>query len=151
MDDFALAPAERRLLAALNARGARFIVIGLGAAVLQGAPLSTQDSRFSGWNIPVTTRSDKRPQTAGVWISPFGMQPPAFGGDGLERIDVHGLEDFAAEYQRAFAAEIDQIPLKVLPLERVIAEQDVNEPAQRSGRPAGTQSRGAARDAKASD
>jgi hypothetical protein len=36
VDDFAaLTPAERALLEALNRRGVRFIVIGLGAAVLQ--------------------------------------------------------------------------------------------------------------------
>lgn len=127
MDDFALAPAERRLLAALNARGARFIVIGLGAAVLQGAPLSTQDLVL--WlEHPGDDAVRQAAADAGeFWVSPFGMQPPAFGGEGLERIDVvltaHGLEDFATEYERAFVTEIDQIPLKVLPLERVIASK----------------------------
>lgn len=43
MDDFALTPAERALLEAPNARDVRYLVIGLGAAVLQGAPVSTQN------------------------------------------------------------------------------------------------------------
>ena len=43
MDDFALTSAERALLAALNRRGVRYLLIGLSAAVLQGAPVSTQD------------------------------------------------------------------------------------------------------------
>lgn len=127
MDDFALGPAERRLLAALNARGARFIVIGLGAAVLQGAPVSTQDLdlwlEHPGDDAVRHAASD----AGGFWISPFGMQPPAFGGEGLERIDVvltaHGLEDFATEYELALVAEIDSIPLKVLSLDRVIASK----------------------------
>lgn len=41
MDDFALTPAERALLGAPNARDVRSLVNGLGAAVLQGAPVST--------------------------------------------------------------------------------------------------------------
>ncbi len=40
MDDFALTSAERALLAAFNHRGVRYLVIGLSAAVLQGAPVS---------------------------------------------------------------------------------------------------------------
>ena len=42
MDDFALMPAERALFVALNRRGVPFIIIGMGAAVLQGAPIATQ-------------------------------------------------------------------------------------------------------------
>lgn len=43
MEDFALTPAERALFTALNQRGVRFIIVGMGAAVLQGAPVATQD------------------------------------------------------------------------------------------------------------
>lgn len=42
MDDFALTPAERALFAALRARGVRFLIVGMGAAVLEGAPVATQ-------------------------------------------------------------------------------------------------------------
>jgi hypothetical protein len=35
VDDFALTPAERRLFSALRARGVRFLIVGLGAAVLE--------------------------------------------------------------------------------------------------------------------
>jgi hypothetical protein len=43
VDDFALTPAEQALVQALNRRSARFLVIGMGAAVLEGAPFATQD------------------------------------------------------------------------------------------------------------
>jgi hypothetical protein len=63
----------------------------------------------------------------GFWIPPFGMQPPAFGGDGLSRIDVvltaHGLRPFAEEFQDSVDREIDGITVRVLPLERVIASK----------------------------
>ena len=43
MDAFALTPAERALFRALSHREIRYLVIGLGAALLEGAPVSTQD------------------------------------------------------------------------------------------------------------
>ena len=65
-------------------------------------------------------------RAGGVWIpGHFGMQPPAVGGDGLaERFDVvmtmSGLSDFAAEYAQALELELDGVPVRVLPLERII-------------------------------
>jgi hypothetical protein len=105
VDDFALTPAERTLLAALNTHGVRFLVIGLGAAVLQGAPVSTQD--------------------LDLWFERPGDD--AVGGEGLDRLDTvltaHGLDDFAAEYARALDLTVDGIAVKVLPLERVIVSK----------------------------
>src|SRR5687768_12973059 len=89
VDDFALTPAERALFQALNRRAVPFLVVGIGAAALQGAPLATQDLDI--WFERV--HDDERIRLAaadagGFWISGFGNQPPAFGGAGLERIDV---------------------------------------------------------------
>jgi len=44
VDDFALTPAERAFFQALNRRSARFIVIGIGAAVLEGAQLAALEA-----------------------------------------------------------------------------------------------------------
>ena len=127
VDDFALTPAERLLLEALQRRGVRFVIVDMGAAVLEGAPLATQDL-----DLWIEQVGDERVRLAavdvgGFWISGFGMQPPAFGGEGLERIDIvltmHGLEGFATEYQRCVECEVDGLRLRVLPLERVIASK----------------------------
>ena len=127
MEDFALTPAERALFLALNRRGVPFMIIGMGAAVLEGAPIATQDL-----DVWFERADDERIKLAGAdaggfWISGFGLQPPAFGGDGLQRIDVvltaHGLDPFAVEYARALEREIEGIALRVLPLERVIASK----------------------------
>lgn len=141
MDDFALTPAERALLVALNGHGVRFLVIGLGAAVLQGAPLSTQDVDL--WLEHPGDDAVRRAATdaGGFWVSPFGMQPPAFGGDGLERMDVvltaHGLDSFDAEYGRAIEHEIDGVPVKILPLERIIvSKRSTNRPKDIAALPA---------------
>jgi hypothetical protein len=127
VDDFALTPAERRLIQALNDRGVRYLLVGLGAALLEGAPVATQ-----GLDIWFEHVTDERIAAAaraasGFWISGFGKQPPAFGGEGLDRIDVvltaHGLETFAREYDRATEREIDGVSIRALPLERIIASK----------------------------
>ncbi len=127
VDDFALAPAERRLFEALNARGVRYLLAGMGAALLEGAPVATQD--LDVWFESVTDGriGDAARDAGGFWISGFGQQPPAFGGPGLERIDVvltvHGLDVFAIEYERAVTYEIDGVTLRVLALDRIVASK----------------------------
>ena len=141
MDDFALTPAERALFDALNRRGIRFLVVGLSAAVLEGAPLATQ--HLDIWLERVD--DDQLPGAAadagGFWTSGFGVQPPAFGGPGLERLDAvltaHGLETFDAEYGRALSREIEGVSLKVLPLSRVIvSKRATNRPKDLAALPA---------------
>lgn len=124
--DFALTPAEQRLFRALDARGVRFLVIELSAAVIEGAPIATQDIDL--WLEHIDQRVAQAAADAnGFWISGFGMQPSAFGGEDLDRIDVvltaHGLDDFVTEYGKALVREVDGIPLRVLPLDRVIASK----------------------------
>jgi len=127
VDDFALNLAERRLFEALSRHGIRFLIIGMGAAALEGAPFATQD--IDVWFASV--EDPRIPQAAreagGFWISGFGVQPPSFGGDELTRIDVvltaHGLADFDAEYAAAVDRTLDGVSLRVLPLERVIASK----------------------------
>ena len=101
MDDYALTPAERTLLVALGRHGMRFIVIELGAAVLQGAPVSTQDLDLWLERPGDDAVKQAAADASGFWIAGFGMHPPGFGGAGLERIDVvltaHGLESFGID------------------------------------------------------
>src|SRR5262245_34519361 len=83
VDDFALTPAERALFRALDREAIRYVVIGMGAAMIEGAPVTTQDLDL--WLE--RTEDDRLRRAAaeagGFWISGFGMQPPAFGGPGL--------------------------------------------------------------------
>ncbi len=55
------------------------------------------------------------------------MQPPALGGEGLDRVDLvltaSGLESFEREYTGAREYELDGVRVKVLPLERVIVSK----------------------------
>lgn len=53
-------------------------------------------------------------------------QPPILGGMG-DRFDVvtsmSGLPDFESEYARSLEMELEGVPLRVLPLERIIASK----------------------------
>jgi hypothetical protein len=58
----------------------------------------------------------------------FGMRPPALGGDVLgDRFDVvilaSGLRPFADEYAESVALEIEGVPLRVLPLPRILVSK----------------------------
>ena len=109
VDDFALTPAERRLFAALRARGVKFLIVGLGAAVLEGAPVATQD--------------------IDVWFETIDNEQIKLAAqdDELSRIDVvptaHGLKRFAEEYDAGIEREIEGVILRILPLERVVASK----------------------------
>lgn len=112
---------------ALNRRGVRFLVIGLGAAVLQGAPVSTVDLDVWLEDPGAEAVRQAAGDAGGFWVPAFGLQPPAFGGDGLARVDIvltaHGLDAFDQEYERGLEQVIDGIPVRVLPIERVIASK----------------------------
>jgi hypothetical protein len=134
VEDFALTPAERQLFLALNSRGVRFILLGMGAALLEGAPVATQDldlwfERVDDEGVRLAARD-----AGGFWISGFGAQPPAFGGNGLDRIDVvltaHGLDGFEAEYGRSLVRSVEGVEFHVLPLERIIASKRVTKRAK---------------------
>jgi hypothetical protein len=127
VDDFALTLAERRLFRALNERGVRHVLLGMSAALLEGAPVATQDLDVWFENTHDERIAQAARDAGGFWISGFGMQPPAFGGSGLERVDVvltaHGLDAFAIEYERAVAREVEGVVLRTLPLDRIIASK----------------------------
>ncbi len=126
MDDFtALTTAERRLLEELNRSGVRYILVGLSAAVLQGANTGTRDIDiwFEDTTDPRIGAAVR--EAGGIWVSgSFGMRPPQIGGDVLgDRLDVvvhmHGLGKFVDELAHTTIIEVDNIPLRVLSLERI--------------------------------
>ena len=69
----------------------------------------------------------RRAEPADCTRPTFGLQPPALGGEGLDRVDValtaSGLESFESEFARARDYDLDGVPVKVLPLERVIVSK----------------------------
>jgi len=125
----ALTAAERALVEALDRRGVRFMLVGLSAALLQGANVSTQDIDLWFEELGDPRIGEAVREVGGIWVSgSFGMRPPGIAGDVLgDRLDVvthmHGLETFDVEYAGALSIEIDGLMVKVLPLARIVASK----------------------------
>jgi hypothetical protein len=122
-----LTPIERKFLSTLVASGTRFMVVGMSAADLQGASIGTQDIDL--WLKSTSDGGlDKAAQAVGslfIWRA----NPPTFSSQDLERIDIvrscSGLGPYDKEYDNTLNMDIEGIPVKVLPLERVIASKRV--------------------------
>src|SRR5687767_3317660 len=101
------------------------MVVGLGAAVLQGADTATQDLDL--WFDSLADPAVAQAARAAGGVFAWRANPPVIAGEGFEHIDLvircDGLESFTAEYQGAIDVAIDDFSIKILPLERVIASK----------------------------
>jgi len=130
VEDFsALTPGERALFEALERLGVRFIIVGLSAAVLQGANAATRDIDLWFEDVSDERLAEAIREAGGIWVSgAFGMRPPQIGGDAVgDRIDVvthmHGLGDFSDELANTAVVDVDGLPLRVLRLDRILASK----------------------------
>lgn len=127
MSDFVLTPAERALLQALEALRVRYLLVGMGAALIEGAHGTTQDLDLWFGRIDPTSVGEAARRAGGFYTSGMSLQPPTIGGEGLDRVDLvltaDGLDSFEDEYSRAHEYDLDDVRVRVLPLERVIASK----------------------------
>ncbi len=127
MSEFALTPAERALLDGLQALGVRYLIVGMGAALLEGATGTTQDLDLWFGSIDPEKVGEAARSAGGFYTSGVGMQPPAILGAGLDRVDVvvtaSGLGSFDDEYAGAQELDLDGLRVRVLPLARVIVSK----------------------------
>lgn len=131
---------EIELLRELTNAGVPFMLVGLGAAVVQGADAVTKDLDlwFRSTADPGLAEAARKVGAAFIWRN----NPPLFSGPGLDDIDVvikcDGLRDFDAEYATAITiALVPDLVIKVLPIERVLAsKRAANRPKDRAVIPA---------------
>jgi len=118
---------EARFLEALVEEGVEFLVVGLAAAALQGAPAVTQDIDlwFRDLSDPGLRRALRR--VGATYIPPSLQNPPLFAGADAGLFDVvvkmHGLGSFAQEARRALRVPIGAVEVRVLPLARIIVSK----------------------------
>lgn len=105
----------------------RFVIVGLSAAALQGAPVVTQDvdlwfGRLDDPNLAAALR-----QVGGAYVPPTASTPPMLAGEGLELFDVvlrmDGLESFDDEWANALELTVGDVVTRVLPLPRILASK----------------------------
>ncbi len=128
-----LSETELRLLESLLRHKIRFMVVGLSAAALQGAPVVTEDIDLWFDNLSDPKLMQALVKIGAAYIPPFGDNPPMLGGPGSEPFDVvirmNGLGEFADEWKRALEIKVGKLKLKVLPLERIlVSKQAANRP-----------------------
>ena len=118
---------EFRVLESLLRHKIRFMVVGLSAAALQGAPVVTEDVDLWFENLSDPRLMAALAEVGAAYIPPFGYNPPMLGGVGSEPFDIalrmNGLDDFVNEWRRAKKLKVGKLWLKVLPLERILASK----------------------------
>ena len=105
----------------------RFLVVGLSAAALQGAPVVTQDVDLWFRNLDDPQLAAALRQVGGAYVAPTLHTPPMLAGEGLELFDVvlrmSGLNSFDEEWAGAITVTVGDVDTKVLPLARVLASK----------------------------
>ena len=118
---------EEAFLEALVEEGVPFLLVGLAAAALQGAPAVTQDIDlwFSDLSDPRFRRALDR--VGAAYVAPSVNNPPLLAGGGSDLFDIvihmHGLDGFDEETKRAVHIRIGRVEVPVLPLDRIIASK----------------------------
>lgn len=120
---------EILFLQELNKQKIPFIIVGLSAAVLQGAPVATQDVDIWFQDLANVKIQKALKKVGGFYIPPMPemQNPPRFAGADFEFLDIvvgmAGLDDFETEYKNAIDIVLGSVKVKVLPLNRVIASK----------------------------
>ena len=104
-----------------------FMIVGLSAAALQGAPVVTQDIDLWFRTLPDPGIERALKKVNGSYIPPIAENPPMFAGDGVELFDIvvhmHGLGEFDDELKHTIKIPLGRIKVFVLKLERIIASK----------------------------
>jgi hypothetical protein len=118
---------ELRLLQILLKRKVRFMVVGLSAATLQGAPVVTQDVGLWFENLGEPKISRALQEVGVAHVPPSNFNAPMLAGTGAELFDIvlrmDGLGTFADEIKNCVEIPLGRQKLKVLSLERILASK----------------------------
>jgi hypothetical protein len=113
---------ERVFLLALNRLGVRYLLVGMSAALLQGARGATEDIDIWFESTGDPRIGEAAREAGGFWVT--RTQPPMLGGAIGERFDIvvlmSGLPDFGREYAGAVSEKVSGVDVKVLPLGRIL-------------------------------
>jgi hypothetical protein len=127
---------ELRLLRALVKHDVHFLLVGLSAAALQGAPVVTQDVDLWFEDLSDARLSAALKEVGAAYVPPMMLNPPMLAGSGTEMFDIvlrmDGLADFSKEWELAKTILLGDVKVRVLPLERILKSKTVaNRPKDR--------------------
>jgi hypothetical protein len=134
--DLPISDAELRILAALVEAKVEFMIVGLSAAALQGAPVVTEDVDlwFKNLGEPGMVRAIRA--AGATYVPPFNLNPPMLVGEHAQPFDLvvnmSGLGDYAEEVKNTVEITLSDFTVRVLSLERIIASKTAaNRPKDR--------------------
>lgn len=118
---------EEAFLRELVRQRVDFMIVGLAAAALQGAPAVTQDIDLWFKDLGDRRLHDALRRVGGVYIPPTATTPPMFAGKNVALFDIvltmHGLREFDREINHSIEIDIGSAKVRVLSLERIVASK----------------------------
>jgi hypothetical protein len=118
---------ELSLLRALLKYKVDFMVVGLGAAALQGAPVVTQDVDLWVKELSSPTFHKALKSVGAVFVPSIGTNPPGIAGKGFELFDLvlsmSGLKNFDSERLNIEEIDLAGLRVPVLSLKRIIVSK----------------------------
>ena len=104
-----------------------FMVVGLSAAALQGAPAVTQDIDLWFKDLADPQLKKALERVGGLYIPPTRSTPPMLAGRNVALFDIvltmDGLKDFDEEFATSVQIPIGRTKVRVLSLERIIVSK----------------------------
>ncbi len=127
---------EERFLHELVRLKVDFMLVGLSAATIQGAPVVTQDIDI--WFRDLTDPNIKvaLKKVGGTFVPSFGHNQPMFAGEAVKLFDIvlnmSGLGPFGEERKYCLEVTLGKTKVPVLELERIIvSKKAANRPKDR--------------------
>lgn len=118
---------EQRFLRELARQGVEYLIVGLAAAALQGAPAVTQDIDLWFRDLTDPRFRAALDKVGGIYVPPTPSTPPTLAGKAVALFDIvltmHGLETFEEEAANAIELELGSVKVRALPLARIIASK----------------------------
>ena len=118
---------ELRFVRALVKHQVRFLIVGLSAAALQGAPVVTEDVDLWIGRLDDPKFGAALREVGGAYVAPTFYTPPMLAGEGLELFDLvlsmSGLSTFDEEWANALDLTVGDVVTRVLPLTRILASK----------------------------
>ena len=119
--------AELAFLRELRLRRVEFMIVGLAAAALQGAPAVTQAIDLWFKDLGDRRIHEALARVGGIYVPPTATTPPMFAGKNVALFDIvltmHGLRDFSRELRNTRVLRIGGTTVRVLSLERIIVSK----------------------------
>ena len=118
---------EIRFLQELSRQRVKFLIVGLSAANLQGAPAVTQDIDLWFRNLADPGIHRALAKVGGMYVAPTAFTSPMLAGKAVALFDIvltmDGLCSFDKEYRSALKVRLGKATVRVLPLARIIASK----------------------------